>query len=370
MITIYGAVMDGREAHLVRITAERVDAGGLTIVGLDPGGPRETTARVYSAIEAAPDRWGVLRLHGARVVAERLDGKMIPPTTALDLPIALAVVALNGAGQAALARTLAIGELTVAGEVWAPRGVIPLVELATTVPTTAGEQVVIIGPSSRRIEIAVGAGTHWAPSSYAVTTLWQAIGALSGTVPEAVVDAQDPIGVHVDSACVGSLSDAQRAIRYQALAAIENGGRVLLVGQPGAGKTVIARTLISGLTPLLPRAAREVARVQSMAGLLWHDWTGHVTRPFRAPHYTLRTEALAGTCRRIGEADLACWGVLLLDDLVEFSREAIADLGRRLQAMAREGRAPAVVATAEQVDDRVEAQCAALGVAARFEVKT
>lgn len=292
-----------------------------TTVGLPDGAVREARDRIRAALRNSgfeyPQRRITVNLAPAGVRKEGV---------AFDLAIALALLAAEEKpALPALARWCVVGELGLDGAVHAVRGVLPI--------AAAGRDAALAGmlvPVANAAEAALGA----AVPVFGVGSLREAVALLSGEAPRAPasVDAAALLAHRAqaaeDFADVRGQAHAKRALEVAAA----GGHAVLLLGPPGAGKTMLARRLPSILPPLALGEAIEVTAIHSVAGLL--DGAPLVTvRPFRAPHSTISDAALLGGGHPIrpGELTLAHRGVLFLDELPEFRRNALEPLRQPLE---------------------------------------
>jgi len=285
------------------------------LVGLPNTAVRESRERVLAAVRNSGER-----LPAGKVTVNLAPADVRKEGSGHDLAIAVAVVAAERerrGARPATDRGLLVGELSLFGEVRPVRGL-----LAIALDAAARGERTMAVPAAQAWEAELVPGLEVVP----VQTLREAVDwyvrgirprAAPGG-PEAVVAAaaERPAAVPAPLATLAHQPLAARA----AVLAAAGGHHLLLVGPPGAGKTRLARLLVGLLPDLVPPADLEVTRIHSAAGLLQKP--GLVRRPpLRAPHHTITSAGLlgGGAGLRPGEVTLAHGGLLLLDELTEFS---------------------------------------------------
>ena len=314
---------DGVDAR--RVDAEVQILGGegtqasFTLVGLPDKAVAESRERVRGAFSGIG-----LALPSRRIIANLAPADLPKEGSHFDLPIALALLAaLDIVPPDAAENTVALGELSLDGAVRPVRGALPISARACR----DGVGCVIL-PRANAGEAALVAGLEVVP----VTSLEETVAVLTGRRPRPAPPEPLP-----PAACTAVLDLAD--VRGQALArrAIEiaaaGGHNLLLVGPPGAGKSMMARRLPGILPPLSLDEALKVTAIHSVAGLL-PPGAGLLTAPpFRAPHHTASDVALVGggAVPRPGEISLAHNGVLLLDETAEFARHVLDGLRQPLE---------------------------------------
>ena len=321
---LHSVTLEGIEGVICEVEVD-VARGGFeksVIVGLPDAAVKESTERVRSAIVNSgyryPKTQSVVNLAPA-------DVKKAGP--AFDLPIALGILI----GQGILVNPdindiVILGELALDGRVRPVNGVLSMAMTAATngfrrmiVPLENAEEAAVV----KEMEV------------FAVGSLTQAAGFLAGQLPleTTTVDIDELFSVSssydVDFADVKGQQSVKRALTVAAA----GGHNIMMIGPPGAGKTMLAQRLTTILPTLSLAESLETTQIYSSVGLLDKGKPLLATRPVRMPHHSASGPALigGGTMPRPGELSLAHFGILFLDEFVEFPRHVLEMIRQPLE---------------------------------------
>ncbi|MFT3862920.1 MAG: YifB family Mg chelatase-like AAA ATPase [Solirubrobacterales bacterium] len=320
--------LDGISARPVRVEVD-VHRGlpGFAIVGLPDAAVREARERVRAALVNCGFEFPL-----SRIVVNLAPASLRKAGPGMDLAIAAALLRASGQLEwEGMERVALAGELALDGQVRSINGALAIAEAAR-----AGGAEEIVLPAENGPEAALAGGVEVVP----LVSVADLPALAAGERPSAPA----PLRLLADPAPgAPDLADlrGQPHLRHALEVAAAGGHSLLMVGPPGAGKSLAAGRLPSILPPLGEAEALEVARIASATGRL----AGRLPagRPFRAPHHTISAAGLigGGTPPRPGEITLAHRGVLFLDELCEFRRDVLEALRAPLEtgevAIARVG---------------------------------
>ena len=302
----------GLAGYIVQVEADL--SGGLpqfNLVGLPDSAVKESSERVRSAIKNLHYEWPASRI---TINLAPADVRKTGPV--YDLPVFVGIMAAQGKLPAPGSERAFLGELGLDGTLRPVTGVLPMALAAVQ----NGVKELFL-PAENAAEAAVAEGLTVYPARSAQDVVLHLCGAtlLTPATPEGYDE--DGVWLGPDMADVRGQSEARRAMEIAAA----GGHNILLIGSPGAGKSMLARRLPSILPDMTRKEALEATEIWSVAGLTDSAQPMLLHRPFRAPHHTLSASAMTGGGKvpKPGEISLAHHGVLFLDELPEFHRDVL-----------------------------------------------
>ena len=330
LIKCYGAAPQGIDAVIVTIEVHAVPGFEFTLVGLPDNAVKESHERIVAA----------LTVNGYNKPRHTLTINMAPADikkegAAYDLPLAIGMLAAEEEVRTAdLERYMIMGELSLDGTLQPIQGVLPM---ALAARKTGFKGIIL--PESNAREAAVVKGIE----VYGLKNLLEVVRFLNGTqtFEPTYVDTAAEFAAHaftsdLDFADVRGQENVRRAMEVAAA----GGHNMLMVGPPGAGKSMMAKRMPSILPPLNLEEALETTKIYSVSGMMARRKESDgmssaliVQRPFRSPHHTVTDVALVGggTNPHPGEISLAHNGVLFLDELPEYKRSALEVMRQPLE---------------------------------------
>jgi magnesium chelatase family protein len=323
LVKTYGSALLGIDAIIITVEVSITKGVNFFMVGLPDSAVKESQQRIATALDS-----NGFKMPGRKIVINMAPADIRKEGSAYDLTIAIGILAASG--QIPPEKTcdyIIMGELSLDGGLRPVKGALPIAIRARE----EGFKGFIL-PAGNAYEAAIVKGID----VYGAQTLADVVDHFAGTVP------MEPVRVDARSAFADKVNDwdmdfsdvrGQENVKRAMEIAAAGGHNVLLIGSAGSGKTMLARRLSTILPSFTLQESLETTKIHSVAGKTGNNHSLMTRRPFRSPHSTISTTAMAGGggIPTPGEVSLAHNGVLFLDELPEFQRSVLEVMRQPLE---------------------------------------
>lgn len=323
LVKVFGAAVQGILATLVTIEVNCSKGIKFMLVGLPDASVKESHERIVSA----------LQINGYKFPRQQIVINMSPADirkegTAYDLPLAIGILAASeGLKSNRLENYMIMGELSLDGSILPIKGVLPI---AIKARELGFKGLVLPRKNAREAAVVNNLDVYGVDNISEVVDFFNEEIELEKTIIDTRAEFYNAQQIfEFDFADVKGQENVKRALEVAA----SGGHNLIMIGPPGAGKSMMAKRMPSILPPFILQEALETTKIHSVAGKIGNETSLMAQRPFRSPHHTISDVALVGggAYPQPGEISLAHNGVLFLDELPEFSRSVLEVMRQPLE---------------------------------------